>query len=194
MDNSFLKPVVNIIDESRVFLDEKLDNVKLRTVKGLSQGTSALAGLLVIFAIVSVLLLMLSFAFVLWLGELMNSYALAAFIVAGVLLLAVVVCLLLRKKLFRNSFVGMYSEILNPKEKSHSAGELDQAIENSQERILDQEVNIKCSLADAKQFYTPSHLLNEGLRKAGVRSSSQSGFSFGRMLGAGWRLLTHKKK
>lgn len=194
MAKTFLKPVENIVQEGRVYVDEQLENMKLRTVKGLSQGTSAITALLLIFAFVSILLLMLSFAFVLWLGELMDSYAQAAFIVAGVLLLILVVCILLRKQLFKNSFVGLYAGILNPKKKENTLAGLDNAIETSQEYIQEQEKRLQGSLSSAKDFYSPTHLLNEGLRQSGLRSS-EKGFKLGRFLTASCRaLLTGKKK
>lgn len=193
MGNSFTKPVEHIVEEGRVYLDEQMENVKLRTVKGLSQGTTAITVILLIFSIVSVLLLMLAFAVVLWLGELLDSYALAASIVAGVLLLGLVVVLLLRDKLFRNSFVEMYSDILNPRQRETTLEGLDTAIGASGASIRMQGEQLKDSLSQVKQFYTPSHLLNEGLRQAGLRSS-MGGFRLGRFLTASLRALTGKKK
>lgn len=168
--NKFTEPVERIVEEGRIYLDQQLDNVKLRTVKGLSQGTSALAGMLLIFAVGGALLLVLSFALVMWLGEMMDSYALAAFIVAAVLLVAVVVLVLVYKKLFRNTFVSMYAEILQPQQKESTQEGLDGAIENTKEHIREQEYVMKACLNQVQDYYTPSHLLNEGLRQAGLRA------------------------
>ena len=90
--SKFSAPADNLVSETRGYIDAQIDNVKLRTVKGLSQGTSAIASLLLIFIVANALVLALSFALVLWLGEVLDSYAGAAFIVAGILLLLLVVC------------------------------------------------------------------------------------------------------
>ena len=103
--NKFTAPVDKLVHKTTGYVNAQIDNVKLRSVKGLSQGTSAVAGLLLIFITVGALVTTLSFAVVLWLGELMGSYALAAFIMSGVLVIALVVLILLRKKLFKSNFI-----------------------------------------------------------------------------------------
>ncbi len=117
MADSFLKPIENVLDEGLVYVDEQLDNIKLRTVKVLAEGTTAITGLLLVFSILSVLLLSLAFAFVLLLGEMLDSYAKAAFIVAGALLVILIIVMLVHKRLFKNTFVDMYNNIMNPKQK-----------------------------------------------------------------------------
>lgn len=112
-----------LVQDSKAYADAKIDDVKLKTVKGLSQGSSTLARMLLYFAIGSALVMALAFAFVLLLGELIGSYALAAFIVAGVLALALVVIFLLRGRLFRDSFVPMFADLFFPKEKEVKADE-----------------------------------------------------------------------
>lgn len=174
--SKFTQPVEQVIQESLVYMDRQLDNVKLRTVKGLSQGTSAISGLLLIFAVAGILLLMLSFAFVMWLGELMDSYALAAFIVAGILLVVLVILIFCRDRLFKNTFVPLYTGIIMPGKEESDIESLEKDIENAEAQIQEQKTTIKNSLSQAQSYYTPTHLLNEGLRQVGLRSG-KSGFS-----------------
>lgn len=167
--NRFTAPVDRLVHETTGYVNAQIDNVKLRSVKGLSQGTSAVAGLLVIFITVGALVTTLSFAIVLWLGELMGSYALAAFIMSGVLLLAIVVLVLLRKQLFKSSFISMYTDIFFQKESKPEGLKtmegLDIAIWNAETRIKDKEEDISDAFTNCKEFYAPKNLLGAGVNK-----------------------------
>ena len=167
--NRFTAPVDRLVHETTGYVNAQIDNVKLRSVKGLSEGTSAVAGLLVIFITVGALVTTLSFAIVLWLGELMGSYALAAFIMSGVLLLAIVVLVLLRKQLFKSSFISMYTDIFFKKESKPEGLKteegLDMAIWNAETRIKDKEENVTYAFIQCKEFYTPKNLLGVGVNK-----------------------------
>ena len=167
--NRFMAPVDRLVHETTGYVNAQLDNVKLRSVKGLSLGTSAVAGLLVIFITVGALVTTLSFAIVLWLGELMGSYALAAFIMSGVLLLAIVVLVLLRKQLFKSSFISMYTDIFFQKESKPEGLKtmegLDIAIWNAETRIKDKEEDISDAFTNCKEFYAPKNLLGAGVNK-----------------------------
>jgi len=169
--NRFTAPVDRLVHETTGYVNAQIDNVKLRSVKGLSQGTSAVAGLLVIFITVGALVTTLSFAIVLWLGELMGSYALAAFIMSGVLLLAIVVLVLLRKQLFKSSFISMYTDIFFQKESKPEGLKtmegLDIAIWNAETRIKDKEEDISDAFSNCKEFYAPKNLLGTGVNKLG---------------------------
>ena len=167
--NRFTAPVDRLVHETTGYVNAQIDNVKLRSVKALSQGTSAVAGLLVIFITVGALVTTLSFAIVLWLGELMGSYALAAFIMSGVLLLAIVVLVLLRKQLFKSSFISMYTDIFFQKESKPEGLKtmegLDIAIWNAETRIKDKEEDISDAFTNCKEFYAPKNLLGAGVNK-----------------------------
>ena len=167
--NKFTTPVDKLVHKTTGYVNAQIDNVKLRSVKGLSQGTSAVAGLLLIFIIAGVLVTTLSVAVVLWLGELMGSYAKAAFIMSGVLLLIIVVLILLRKKLFKSNFISMYTDIFFQKEAKPEGLEtmegLDIAIWNSETRVKDKEEDITDAFTQCKDFYTPKNLLGFGMDK-----------------------------
>ena len=104
--SNFTEPLNNLVKDGEQYVNAQMDSLKLHSIKGLSMGLSTVASLLLIFILGSVLLLALSFALVMWLGQLLGSYVLSAFIVAGVLFIALVTCLLLRERLFKNTFVG----------------------------------------------------------------------------------------
>ena len=169
--NKFTAPVDKLVHKTTGYVNAQIDNVKLRSVKGLSQGTSAVASLLLIFITVGALVTTLSFAVVLWLGELMGSYALAAFIMSGVLVIALVVLILLRKKLFKSNFISMYTDVFFQKEKKPEGLEtmegLDIAIWNAETRIKDKEEDVTDAFTQCKDFYTPKNLLGFGVDKLG---------------------------
>lgn len=191
--SQFTEPIENLFQDSKLYFDKQLDNVKLRTVKGLSQSVSAIGRLLLIFAVASVCLLTLSFAFVMWLGELLDSYALGAFIVAGVLLVATVVLLLVREKLFKNSFIPLFEGIITPGRENDTQETLEQAITDAGKEIEEQEAILKEQLASVQNYYTPSHLLNEGLRLAG-ENAGRVGYGIGAMIPSLWRRLFGRRK
>ena len=168
-NKKFTAPVDRLARKTTGYVNAQIDNVKLRSVKGLSQGTSAIAGLLLIFIIAGVFVTTLSVAVVLWLGELMGSYAQAAFIMSGVLLLTIVVLILLRKKLFKSNFISMYTDIFFQKEAKPEGLEtmegLDIAIWNAETRVKDKEDDITDAFTQCKDFYTPTNLLGFGMDK-----------------------------
>jgi cytochrome c biogenesis protein CcdA len=160
-------PADKLVHEITGYINAQIDDVKLRSIKGLSKGTSAVAGLLLIFIIIGALVTALSFALVLWLGEVLNSYALAALITAGVLLIVLVVLYLLRNHLFKNSFVDMYTDIFFQKENKpaglKSQEGLDMALWHAESRIKEKENDISHAFTELKDFYSLKHLVSEGL-------------------------------
>ena len=167
--NKFTAPVDKLVHKTTGYVNAQIDNVKLRSVKGLSQGTSAVASLLLIYITVGALVTTLSFAVVLWLGELMDSYALAAFIMSGVLVIALVVLIMLRKRLFKSNFISMYTDIFFQKEAKPEGLEtmegLDIAIWNAETRVKDKEEDVTDAFTQCKDFYTPTNLLGFGMDK-----------------------------
>ena len=183
-DKRFTAPVDRLARKTTGYVNAQIDNVKLRSVKGLSEGTSAVAGLLLIFITVGALVTTLSFAVVLWLGELMGSYALAAFIMSGVLLIAIAVLVLLRKQLFKSSFIGMYTDIFFQKESKPEGLKtmegLDIAIWNTETRIKDKEEDISDAFTNCKEFYAPKNLLSVGANKLSDWATSAVSSLFGK--------------
>ena len=112
--NNFTEPAEKLSSDLREYIDARIDNLKLHAVKGLSQGTSTIAGILLMFVLGCALILTLALAFILLIGELIGSYAAAALIVAGALFLALILTVSFRKRLFRNTFVSMFVDVFFP--------------------------------------------------------------------------------
>lgn len=109
--SEFLEPAEKLYEKTRNYVDLRLENLKLQTAKGLSQTLSKLMVALLLLGVAGAFVLVISFGGVLLLGELIDSYAGAAGIVAGVLLIALVVLFLLRKRLFKDTFVPLFVNI-----------------------------------------------------------------------------------
>ena len=109
MSSRFSQPAEELYDKTREYAEAKVDDVKLRLVKGLSVSVSKLLGLILFLGVASAFVLVLSFGLILLLAEWMGlSYGVTAVIVAGILLVACVVLFLIRDKLFQSSFVRLF--------------------------------------------------------------------------------------
>ena len=106
--SDFTKPIEDIASEVKDYVDLQMDDVKLRTVRGLTLTASKLLSLILITGIVSALLLVLSFGLILLLGAWIGSYGGAAMIVAGVLAIILIILLIIKDKPFRGTFVGLF--------------------------------------------------------------------------------------
>ena len=94
------------------YLSVRTDDFKKNIVTGLSVGFSRMLAVLVISFLLLIVLDIFAYAFILLLGEAVGSMTGAAFIVGGVYLMAVVILVLLRKKLFRRMFTNLFSGII----------------------------------------------------------------------------------
>ena len=112
--SEFTRPVEELSGEAKQYVDLRLDELKLRTARGLSITLTKLVGLFLMLGVLTALLLVLSFACVLLLGELLGSYAGAAFIVAGVLLVGFILLWVYRERLFKNTFVPLFVKLFFP--------------------------------------------------------------------------------
>lgn len=108
------KPSVE--SEIREYMDLRLDDIKLKAVDGLSVGVSRVLSLMVVLMLGAIVLAAFAFGTVLLLGDLIGSWAAAAFIIGGIFLVALVVVLLIWKKLFVNIFVKLFIDIFYEKE------------------------------------------------------------------------------
>ena len=100
----------------RKYLDLKVDDMKLKMIDGLSVGVSRVLVLVMLMLLAAIVLAAFAFGIVLLLGELIGSWAAAAFIVGGQLLLILVVLVAVRKKLFLDIFVRLFIGIFYGKE------------------------------------------------------------------------------
>ena len=102
------------------YLSMRTDDFKKNIVAGLSMGFSRVLAILVITLLLLIVLGVFAFAFIVLLGEEIGSMRGAAFIVGGVYLIAVLVLVLLRKRLFVNMFSNLFSGIIEEESPSDS--------------------------------------------------------------------------
>ena len=102
------------------YLSLRTDDFKKNIVAGLSMGFSRVLAILVITLLLLIVLGVFAFAFIVLLGEEIGSMSGAAFIVGGVYLIAVLVLVLLRKRLFVNMFSNLFSGIIEEESPSDS--------------------------------------------------------------------------
>ena len=93
----------------REYLGTRTDDFKKKVVIGLSLGFSRALAILLIGMLAVVLLSVLAFAFILLIGEAIGTFGGAAFIVAGVYLIALSVLIILRKRLFLKMFASLFA-------------------------------------------------------------------------------------
>lgn len=159
-------PADDLIQSTRGYIDAQLDKVRLDAVKGFSSGMSVLTALLLMLFVAGALLTALSFAGILFLGEWMGSYALAALSVAGALLLLLGLLLLLRGRLFRGCFVSLFARLFFcDQEGGKLTGwrSLDKASRQAESRIDSGKENVSKACSRAREFYTPENMVREGL-------------------------------
>ena len=112
MKTEFSAPAEDLAGKGKEYLDARVDDVKLRLVKGLSISLSKLLGLILFLGVVSSFLLVVSFGIILLLAEWCSlSYGVSAMIVAGVLLIVAAVVFLVRDKMFRSGFVRLFIKL-----------------------------------------------------------------------------------
>ena len=94
------------------YLSMRTDDFKKNIVTSLSVGFSRVLAMLVITLLLLIVLGVLAFAFIVLLREAIGSMSGAAFIVGGVYLIALVVLIFLRKRLFLNMFTNLFTGII----------------------------------------------------------------------------------
>lgn len=97
--------------EVRKYLEFRIDDLKLKTVDGLCVGVSRVFSLMVAIMLGAIVIASFAFGAVLLLGDIIGSWAGAAFIIGGFFLIILAVVLLLWKRLFTNLFVRLFISI-----------------------------------------------------------------------------------
>lgn len=92
----------------RKYMDLRLEDLKLKAVDGLSVGVSRVLSMMVIIMLGAIVLAAFAFGTVLLLGDLIGSWAAAAFIIGGVILVALAVMLFFWRSLFLDIFVKLF--------------------------------------------------------------------------------------
>ena len=101
-------PKERLDTEIRKYLELRVDDLKLKMVDGLSVGVSRVLALMVVLMLAAIVLAAFAFGTVLLLGDLIGSWAAAAFIIGGVFLTALLVVLMVWKRLFVDIFVKLF--------------------------------------------------------------------------------------
>lgn len=123
--SEFTKPAEELFRDSREYVDAKIDDVKLRTVRGLSLSISKVLAMILILGVATSFLLVLSLGLILLLGQIIGgNYAAAALITAGVLAILLVVLFLLRDKLFSGTFIPLLMKLFFDKDGNDGKEEL----------------------------------------------------------------------
>ena len=112
--SQFSKPAEDLTREVREYLDLRLEDVKLRTVKGLSVSISKLVGMILIIGVATNLVLVLSFGLILLVGEWIGSYAWSALGIAVLLGIGLFILLRKREALFKDTFVPLFVKLFFP--------------------------------------------------------------------------------
>ena len=95
------------------YLSMRTGDFKKNIVRSLSVGFSRVLAVLVIILLLLIVLGVFAFAFIVLIGEAIGSMSGAAFIVGGVYLIAALVLIFLRKRLFVNMFSNLFSGIID---------------------------------------------------------------------------------
>lgn len=96
--------------ETRDYVNLAIDEVKLKTTRGLSTALGQILSWLIIIAVLSLLLGLLSLALLQWINGLVGS-PWGTLIVAAVFGLALLILFLNRQKLFRDMFVKLFIDV-----------------------------------------------------------------------------------
>jgi len=104
----FTKPMEDLGKNAREYVDMRVDDLKLRTVKGLSLALNQLLSMILVLFSGFVVLLAVAFGIILLLGQAIGSYAGGALIVAVVFAIVTFILWKQRGKLFLNSFVKLF--------------------------------------------------------------------------------------
>ena len=104
------KSLEGLAKEARQYADLRFDELKLKTTRGLSTALGQTLAYLLIFAVLAIVLGLLSLALLQWLNSLVGS-PWGTLIVAGAFLIALIARWVSRGKLFRYLFVKLFIDV-----------------------------------------------------------------------------------
>ncbi len=104
------KSLESLLEEAREYADLRLDEAKLKATRGLSTALGQTLAYLLIFAVLAIVLGLLSLALLQWLNSLVGT-PWGTLIVFGVFLVAFLVLFTRRKQLFLDLFVQIFINV-----------------------------------------------------------------------------------
>jgi len=96
--------------EARQYADLRIDETKLKMTRSLSTALGQTLAYLLIFAVLAIVLGLISFALLQWLNGLVGA-PWGTLIVTGVFLIVLIILWMSRQKLFRNLFVKLFIDV-----------------------------------------------------------------------------------
>lgn len=100
--------IETLASDVRKYIDLRLDELRLRAVRGLSQALGQVCAMLIIAGVAVIILLLLSYALLQWLNVLLGA-PWGTFIACGVFILLFVFLLAFKGRMFRDSFVKLFA-------------------------------------------------------------------------------------
>lgn len=108
MKPDFMNSLEDLGKSATEYADLKIDDLKLRTAKGLSVTLNKIILTILFLTIVGIIITSAAFGGIFLIGKLIGSYAGGAFIVSAFFLVVLLILYLLRNRLFLNSLVRMF--------------------------------------------------------------------------------------
>ena len=110
--SGFGQPLEDFTKDVKDYVELSVDDVKLKATKGLSVTISRVLTTLVLFFVIQLIVLSLTVGLVFVLGKATGNYAVGAFIAAGIFAVILAVLFAFRKKMFTDSFVKLFSQVM----------------------------------------------------------------------------------
>ena len=159
---AFKRPFELLSGDTKTYLDLRLDELKLQITKGLSLTIGQIMTMVLLFVCLSLIIFALAMGAIFFVGELLGSNALGALIVAGILAIATLVIFSLRKNMFVDGFVKLFSGILREDDgKINNMKELDFIQNRLKADIPRQERLLSEDLEGAKDMFRPKNLFSQ---------------------------------
>lgn len=117
--NELAAPAKELASSAKDYLDLRVDELKLATIEALSCGLGRFLNGILLISLLIITAMLLSFAAILVFGAIIGNYAIAASIVAGFFLILTIILFALRKKMFVNSFIRLFTPIFFDDEKNN---------------------------------------------------------------------------
>ena len=156
----------SLTSNGKSYVDGRVTEVKLKAVKALSKTLSFICGMLLFFVVLAILFGVLALALIQWMNALLGApYGTLA--VAGLFALAALFIFIFRKKMFRSSFVAMFSKLFFDEDSDiDSFSDLKKAEKENAEALHRCSEDTKDTLRDLKVKLSPLNLLSELLSKS----------------------------